>query len=133
MAAYETRYRGADVVLLEPERHDYRMFFTNIFGFDERIQVCEHAYQATRETLLARFDELAPVLARHGLTLRRDVLLGERDLWHRVGAPGAGKTGKAGKQKGLPARPRQTPGQAVVHRLDDALTRLDRLVGERLP
>jgi NTE family protein len=133
MAAYETRYRGADVVLLEPERHDYRMFFTNIFGFDERIEVCEHAYQATRETLLARFDELAPVLARHGLTLRRDVLVGERDLWHRVGAPDAGKTGKAGKQKSRPARPRQTPGQAVVHRLNDALTRLDRLVGERLP
>jgi NTE family protein len=133
LAAYETRFRGADVVLLEPERHDYRMFFTNIFGFEERIQVCEHAYQATRETLLARFDELTPILARHGLTLNRDALCGERDLWAQVGAPEAGIR-KANKKQGpRSARsPRSSPGQAVVHRLDDALSRLDRLVGERL-
>lgn len=132
MAAYETRFPDADVVLLEPERHDYRMFFTNIFGFDERIQVCEHAYQATRETLLARFDEISPILARHGLTLSRDVLTGDRDLWSRVGAPDARKAAQ-GKNQGKNRRPRESsPGQAVVHRLDDALTRLDRLVGERL-
>ncbi|HEV7518887.1 MAG TPA: patatin-like phospholipase family protein [Thermoanaerobaculia bacterium] len=125
MAAYETRFRGADVVLVEPERHDYRMFFTNIFGFDERIRVCEHAYEATREILLARFDELAPVLARHGLTLRRDVLAeGTRDLWSQVGAPGARKRKKVRRATRRPL----DPGQAVVHRLDDALTRLDRLV-----
>ena len=130
MAAYETRFKGADVVLVEPERHDYMMFFTNIFGFDERIQVCEHAYQATRETLLARFDELAPILARHGLTLHRDVLTGERDLWNRVGVPDARK---AAKKKSARTRQQASPGQAVVHRLDDAFRRLDRLVGERLP
>jgi NTE family protein len=116
-------------VLLEPERYDYKMFFTNIFGFDERIQVCEHAYQATRETLLARYDELAPLLARHGLTLHRDVLAGERDLWNRVGVPEARK---AAKKKSARPRAQTSPGQAVVHRLDDALNRLDRLVGDRL-
>ncbi|MEA2692816.1 MAG: hypothetical protein QOJ16_2203 [Acidobacteriota bacterium] len=133
MAAYETRFRGADVVLLEPERHDYTMFFTNIFGFDERIRVCEHAYQATRATLLARFDELAPVLARHGLTLCREVLADSaRDLWQSVGAPGA--TGGRQRRKAVRTTGRQpAPGQAVVHRLDDALSRLDRLVDARFP
>ena len=35
-SAYERRYRGADVVLLEPPRDDYQMFFTNIFRFSAR-------------------------------------------------------------------------------------------------
>ncbi len=36
--------------------------------------------------LLERYDELAPILARHGLTLRQDVLEdADRDLWDGVG------------------------------------------------
>lgn len=121
MAAYDTRFPDADVVLLEPERHDYRMFFTNIFSFSERIQVCAHAYQATRRTLLRRYDELAPIFARHGLTLRRDVLESPRNLWTGVGAPGA----RLGTQA-------TESGRIVVRRLNHALSRLDRLVSERL-
>jgi predicted acylesterase/phospholipase RssA len=130
MAAYETKFRGADVVLLEPERHDYTMFFTNIFGFDERIRVCEHAYEATRQTLLARYAELAPILAHHGLTLHRDVLTDPtRDLWTGVGAPQARKV----LAKTRPSRAPESGGQTVVRRLDSALSRLDRLVAEQLP
>src|SRR5258708_27685106 len=65
------------------------MFFTNVFGFSERRAVCEHAYRTTRRHLLGRFEELAAVFARHGVTLRRDVLEEERDLWQMVGAPPA--------------------------------------------
>ncbi len=84
MAAYETKFKDADVVLIEPQRDDYLMFFTNIFGFAERQAVCEYAYDATRRDLLARFDELAPIFASHGVTLRRDVLEEKRNLWQQV-------------------------------------------------
>jgi hypothetical protein len=50
------------------------MFFTNVFSYANRRRVCEHAYQTTRKDLLANFDELEPVLARHGIRLLRDVL-----------------------------------------------------------
>lgn len=124
MAAYETRFRGADVVLVEPERDDYRMFFTNIFGFSQRRAVCEHAYQATRRNLLARYDQLAPVLARHGVTLRRDVLEDpERELWAGVELAWGRKAAQERLQAEAPA--------AVVRRLDDALARLDRLIDSR--
>jgi NTE family protein len=117
MAAYRTRYEGADVVLLQPRRDDYAMFFTNIFGFAERRLVAEHAYQATRRDLLARYDELAPILARHGLTLRRDVLEDAgRDLWQGVGL-------EAGAKRRARERGRRRP--AAVHRLDEALGRLE--------
>ena len=62
MATYETKFKDADVVLFEPHSDDYLMFFTNIFSFSERRAVCEHAYDAVRRDLLARYDELAPKL-----------------------------------------------------------------------
>lgn len=118
MAAYETRFKGANVVLIEPQRDDYLMFFTNIFGFAERQAVCEYAYQATRRDLLARFDELAPIFARHGVTLRRDVLEEKRNLWEQV---------KLDRDRVKMA----TSPNATVRRLDDALNRLEQLLAAK--
>ena len=117
MASYKTKFKGADVLLLEPERDDYLMFFTNIFSFSERRAVCEHAYQSTRRFLLAHYDEVAPMFARHGVKLSRRVLLEKRDLWEGVG-------------HSRTPRPAES-GSAVVRRLDDVLSRLERLVEER--
>ncbi len=143
MAAYATKYGDADVLLLEPERDDYLMAFTNIFGFSERRAVCEHAYRSTRRHLLAHYDEISERLARHGIVLRRDVLAEERNLWLQVGLP------HLAKPAGEPAAPwprmaRRAPAPpavqfpppppappapaAVVRRLDDALRRLEEMV-----
>ena len=77
MRNYAHSFPGADVVLIEPEPTDHRMFFSNIFSFQNRREVCEHAYDSTRRHLLARADELEEKLARRGLKLRRDVLADE--------------------------------------------------------
>jgi predicted acylesterase/phospholipase RssA len=74
MSKYAREYSHADVILLEPEPDDAEMFFTNVFSFSSRKRVAEHAYQATRADLRMRYKDLQPVLARHGLTLRKDVL-----------------------------------------------------------
>jgi NTE family protein len=124
IASYETKFQGADVVLIQPKRDDYLMFFTNIFGFSERRAVCEYAYNSTRRDLLQRYDELAPKLARHGITLRRDVLEQPRNLWDSVALPPAAV--KDGRRKGT-----EESGNATVRRLDDVLARLEKLVAER--
>jgi predicted acylesterase/phospholipase RssA len=86
LAAYTDRFPDRDVLLFEPPADDYDMFFTNVFSFSSRRMVCEHAYSSTRQQLLERYEELAPVLERHGLKLRLDVLEDEnRDLWDGVG------------------------------------------------
>jgi predicted acylesterase/phospholipase RssA len=118
MAAYETKFKDADVVLIQPERDDYLMFFTNIFGFAERRTVAEHAYASTRRFLLQSYDRLAPTFARHGLRLRREVLEQERDLWTGVWE---------GRR-----RTERTSGNATVRELDDVLARLEKLVEDRL-
>lgn len=125
IASYETKFQDADVVLIEPKRDDYLMFFTNIFGFSERRAVCEYAYNATRRDLLERYDDLAPKLARHGITLRRDVLEQSRKLWDGVALPsGVVKDGRRKKGTG-------ESGHATVRRLDDVLSRLEKLVAEK--
>lgn len=71
---YEHTHPEADLILIEPDCDDGRLFFSNIFSFKNRREVCEHAYQATHEHLRSRADEIEPILQRHGLSLRRDVI-----------------------------------------------------------
>ena len=124
MAAYERKFKDRDVVLLEPKRDDYKMFFTNIFGLSERRAVCEHAYQSTRQTLLARYDELAPIFARHGVTLRRDVLEEPRLLWEQVGLERKLEKRAGGRRK----TDIRVSGHTTVQDLDAALSRLEKMV-----
>jgi len=91
LAGYGARYPNATVVLFEPPRDEYGMFFSNILSLGDRHRVCELAYAATRADLRRRADELEPVFARFGITLRRDVLEDEaRTLWGSVGKPADG-------------------------------------------
>ncbi len=74
MKMYESEYPDASIVLFEPTRDDAKIFFSNVFSFQSRRMVCEHAYQMTRKDLLARADALEPELAKFGIALRRDIL-----------------------------------------------------------
>lgn len=41
---YEYTHPNADLILIEPEWDDTRLFFSNIFSFENRHDICEHAY-----------------------------------------------------------------------------------------
>jgi predicted acylesterase/phospholipase RssA len=114
LAAYEARYSDRDVLVFEPRRDDYTMFFTNVFSFSKRKAVVEHAYQSTRRKLLRNRHRIDPVLQRHGLRLRTDILEEERDLWESVE---------------LHKRRRST--WHVKKRLDKALAQIEALVAEQ--
>lgn len=87
LGTYVERYPGATVMLFEPPRDEYGMFFSNILSLSDRHRVGELAYSVTRADLRRRADELEPIFARNGITLRRDVLEDEtRSLWGAVGA-----------------------------------------------
>jgi predicted acylesterase/phospholipase RssA len=74
MRTYKQSYPTTDVLLFEPDRGDDELFFKNVFRYADRKRLAEHAYQRTRRDLYAHADALEPLLARHGLRLRRDVL-----------------------------------------------------------
>jgi len=78
MDRYRAQYPDADILLFEPDREDADMFFASIFSYGRRKALCEAAYRKTRNSLFARRDALAPLLARHGIRLKAEVL-GESD------------------------------------------------------
>ena len=113
LSAYETRYTDRDVLVFEPRRDDYNMFFSNVFSFSNRKSVCEHAYRSTRRKLWRNRRRLEPVLARHGIRLRTDVLEDpERDLWDSVRLN----------------QPRRPSTSHVKDRLDHALARVEEFI-----
>jgi predicted acylesterase/phospholipase RssA len=92
LASYADRYPGADVVLFEPPRDAYEMFFANLFSLESRREVCALAYRTTRHDLRRRLAELEPVFERHGLRVRHEVLADRRrDVWAGPEGAGGGK------------------------------------------
>jgi predicted acylesterase/phospholipase RssA len=104
---YAREYPDADVVLLEPNRHDAEMFFNNVFSYSSRRRLAEHAYQKTRQELFARRHQLAPVLARHGITFDVHAL---RDPSREL---------VRGLRKPRPPRGGMAIARELVHTLDD--------------
>jgi len=110
MNTYRARFPHADTLLLEPDRRDETLFFTNVFRYSGRHRLVDHAYRQTRRDLLAQADALVPLLRRHGLRLNTQIL---RDR-HRNFATAARERGEHARQ--------------ACRRLDEALGRLERLV-----
>jgi predicted acylesterase/phospholipase RssA len=73
-ASYRQRFPQADQLLLEPDRDDEQLFFTNVFRYAGRRRLAEHAYQCTRRDLLRQASGLGRLLKRHGLGLNLKVL-----------------------------------------------------------
>jgi len=71
---YRETHPATDLLLVEPNRGDEEIFFTNIFSFSSRVALCDHAYRQTRMDLRKRADELDEVLSRYGMNLKREVL-----------------------------------------------------------
>lgn len=115
LAAYEREYADRDVLVFEPGRDDYEMFFSNIFSFANRKAVVEHAYRSTRLKLWRNRNSLGPLLDRHGIGLRTDVLEDpDADLWASVGL----ETGR--RQNRLP----------VTQRLGETLRQIELLIDQ---
>ena len=74
MDRYRAQYPDADILLFEPDREDADMFFASIFSYARRKALCEAAYRKTRQSLFARRAVLEPLLARHGIRLKAEVL-----------------------------------------------------------
>lgn len=75
---YKVSYPQSSILLMEPNRHDEEIFFTNVFSYASRSSMCEHAYQTTRKELRQRADELDAFLKPYDLRLDREALADEQ-------------------------------------------------------
>lgn len=80
ISKYASEYPAASIMLVEPNRDDEPMFFTNIFSYSSRSRLADHAYRTTRAELLARADELDAFLAPYGLSADREALGADHSL-----------------------------------------------------
>lgn len=71
---YGNSYPDKDIVLFEPKSNDYRMFYTNVFSYSTRKDVCEHAYNTTLNDIRNRREELSLILEKYDLMLNDKVL-----------------------------------------------------------
>jgi predicted acylesterase/phospholipase RssA len=113
MASYRSRYPAADLLLIEPDREDDKLFFANVFRYADRRRLVDHAYRVTRRDLLRQADALDALLRRHGMHLRIDVLRDRRRTFSSARIE----------------RVRQR--REVTRRLDHALGRLERALRQR--
>lgn len=74
MTKYSSEFPSSGLVLIEPNRNDEQMFFTNVFSYASRKELIEHAYQTTRSELLNASDSLDALLNPYGLCLNHAVL-----------------------------------------------------------
>jgi len=74
MTKYSTQFPNAGLVLIEPNRNDEQMFFTNVFSYASRKELIEHAYQTTRSELLREAPALNALLSHYGLSLNYTAL-----------------------------------------------------------
>ncbi len=100
-----------DVVMLEPNEQDFKMFFYNILRYSARIILARHGFSAAREIIEQNFSELQAVFAKHEITLNRaeleamndELQSGERSLNAAVAA----LSGKASQRR----KRRRTAGE----------------------
>ena len=74
LARYAQQYPDIDQLVFEPNAADRELFYTNVFSFAARRRISQLAYRNTLADLRNRREVLEPVLARHGITLREDVI-----------------------------------------------------------
>lgn len=74
MDKYAQQYPEIDQLVFEPNAGDGELFFANAFSFSARRRICELGWRNTLDDLRDRADVLRPLLARHGIRLREEIL-----------------------------------------------------------
>ena len=77
MERYRAEHPEVDILLVEPARRDLRMFAYNIMRYSARRELAEHGYRSVLASFRRRRREYAPLLARHGIGLRRPAALAD--------------------------------------------------------
>lgn len=74
LARYPQQYPNIDQAVFEPNAADRELFYTNVFSFSARRRISQLAYRNTLTDLRQRRSEFEPVLAKHGIRLREEVI-----------------------------------------------------------
>jgi NTE family protein len=66
---WQEKYKGVDIVLIEPEPNDQLMFGTPIMDYSRRLQIGRHGFESVTATLAKDYDRYKEIAERHGLEI----------------------------------------------------------------
>ena len=72
------KYPDVDIILIQPQADDYRMFSYNPMFYGSRLSVAEHGFETVTVGLMENAEYFRQVLGRHNIELRTDLV--EREL-----------------------------------------------------
>lgn len=65
------KHPEVDIILIEPSRNDYQMFFYNIMRYSARMIVARHGFETVTLKLAEDYEHYEALLARHGIPISR--------------------------------------------------------------
>jgi predicted acylesterase/phospholipase RssA len=74
-----------DIILVEPNRHDYKMFFYNAMRYSARLVLARHGFESVTLRIAEDYEYYKDMLERHGIKITRHLLLAELQELQRDG------------------------------------------------
>jgi predicted acylesterase/phospholipase RssA len=71
------RHPDVDIILIEPSRHDYKMFFYNAMRYSARLLLARHGFESVTLSIAEDYAHYKTMLERHGIPITRRILLRE--------------------------------------------------------
>lgn len=114
-----------DIILIEPQPDDYKMFFFNPMRYSARITIAQHGFESVTYGMASEYERHKETLSRHGIDITRRVLIQQlqkiQDSGYDIDVI----------RDVLETRPADCEGaerNILYCRLDDTLNRLDQLL-----
>lgn len=81
----QAKYPDVDIILIQPQWDDHRMFSYNPMYYGSRLLLAEHGFETVSNGLLENFDYYRHVLMRHGVQLHTDRIRNDLDAMRTSG------------------------------------------------
>jgi predicted acylesterase/phospholipase RssA len=120
----QAKYPDVDIVLIQPEWDDQRMFTYNPMYYGSRLMLAEHGFETVTSGLLAHYDYYRQILKRHGIEVHTDFVQRELAAMQRSGNdPRVVREVIEAQEEGFPAL------TSSLERLEANLSRLEKTIG----
>jgi len=120
----QVKYPDVDIVLIQPEWDDQRMFSYNPMYYGSRLMLAEHGFETVTSGLLAHYDYYRQVLKRHGIEVHTDFVQRELAAMQRSGNnPAVVREIIEAEDEGMPTL------TSSLDRLEANLARLEKTIG----
>jgi NTE family protein len=70
----KVKYPDVDIILIQPEWNDERMFSHNPMYYNSRLLLAEHGFTTVTSGLMERYDYYRQILERHGIQLHTELV-----------------------------------------------------------